>query len=177
MYFIIESIMRTCYKIFNFKTTHLKDNNTELESVYIDKFEVYYIHIKDNFSYSIFRDLKVIMNYNGFFNATRLCETHGKNYNDWFQLKETQEKIKILSNVQVIKSHEDDWFTLEDHQEKFKTKNTVIVNEHRIVPFYDVKDDEISGTYIYEDLFLDLALWISKDLHYKCLEIINDFYG
>lgn len=105
-----------------------------------------YLQIKDNFFYTDFLGLKVIVDKTtGFFNATQLCSSGGKQYDNWFFNERTQNLYSYLSSL-----------------DKRELK-------------YDIKgDDEISGTYIHEDLVLDLTSWMSPKFYIRCQKIILD---
>lgn len=109
-----------------------------------------YLQIKDDFYYSDFLGLKIIVDKKtGFFNATKLCVSGGKQFYDWFHDDRTQ---KLWSYLR-----------------RYEHNHTIVLN-------YDINDsnDEISGTYVHEDLILDLALWISPKFYIICKKIIME---
>lgn len=113
-----------------------------------------YERIKDSFYYTEYLGLKLIVDTNtGYFNASQLCELGGRKYNQWKTEKQTQNLISFLiRNRDPCKG---DLF----YENKTQNKEVTI----------------ISGTYIHEDLLIDLALWISHEFYLKCKNILNHF--
>lgn len=116
--------------------------------------EICYQQIKDNFYYADFQGVKIIVDKKtGYFNATQLCTLGRKQYSNWFKNKKTQELFKSFSNI---------------------------YRGHNIETKYEINGNyintEISGNYIHEDLFLNLASWISIEFYVKCKKIIIDMF-
>jgi len=113
-----------------------------------------YKQIKDTFWYGVIGNdfILVIDKSTGYFNATKLCEMCGKDFNQWKRLKRTQELIEYGKNRGG-----------NDYIDIYEPKGLINFNED---------DKQITGTYIPSELFLALAMWISNDFYAKCMRII-----
>jgi len=108
-------------------------------------------HIKDSFWYgTIGSDFNLVIDKStGYFNATKLCRDTGKDINHWKRVKQTKELIAYI-----------------------KTRGGTDIYEPKGLSNYQKDDKQITGTYLPQDLFLPLAMWISTDFYCKCVHII-----
>lgn len=115
------------------------------------------------YNYAMYGDFVVIMitsnDYlNGYINATKLCTYGGKKLNDFTRLEKTKELMKIVDQelITVIPAI--------NNPSKFELK---IAGSR--------ENNLISGTYVHEDLILNIATWISNDFYFKCSKIIKNY--
>ena len=63
-----------------------------------------YENITDGYSYGKYDDFNIIiMNSNGYINATKLCTAHGKEFKAWFKNISSKELIEY-TNIYIQKS-------------------------------------------------------------------------
>ena len=116
--------------------------------------DVTYEQIENEFYYAWYLDLRVVMNKNnGWINATRLCEEHGKRrFGNWAHNAHTQRLIKTFQ------------------MEHPATQSWETVAQSEIFPLSKI----YSGTYIPPLLAPALALWLSPDFYYQACKILHD---
>lgn len=120
-----------------------------------------YSHIKGTFYYIILDNFKLVIDKStGYFNATKLCSYGNKEYKIWARL----ERGKKL---------------LEYYQLRWDSKNS-----KNIIPIYNISgapNDEfvkqITGTYVPQELMLDIATWVSVEFYAKCNDIIMSYFA
>ena len=121
--------------------------------------DVCYEQIKDNFWYGIFGDFRLIVDKSsGYFNATKLCASGGKRFDNWLQKKHSKNLLKYYQNLASLNSR--------------RLNSTYFVEPIGTNPV----DLLISGTYVREELILNISCWISNEFYDKCCKIIRDFY-
>jgi uncharacterized protein YoxC len=112
--------------------------------------------IKDSFYYGIFGDFKIVIDKDtGYFNATKLCEQGGKDYDTWSCLDKTKDMISYYYENRVGEMY----------------IGYVIEGSDK-----DKLIRQITGTYIPKELILDIISWISYDFYDKCANIIIDHF-
>lgn len=112
--------------------------------------KICYEHVKYSFYYGIFGDFKIIIDkITGYFNATKLCQQGGKNYEDWTRLDKSESMLKYYN----------------------KSQSSSLVYEVKFTKI-DELDKQITGVYVPEVLILDIASWISIAFYEKCSNII-----
>ncbi|CCU55587.1 N1R/p28-like protein [Choristoneura biennis entomopoxvirus] len=123
--------------------------------------DICYEQIKDSFHYGLFGEFKLIIDKNtGFFNATKLCKDGGKRFKKWLENDKSKELIEY-------------------YRKNISGPNRCHLN---IDSFYIINiqgnkiNNTISGTYVYKNLLLDIASWISIEFYDKCSNIIENYY-
>lgn len=112
--------------------------------------------IKDSFYYGKFGDFKIVVDKDtGYFNATKLCEQGGKEYNVWTCLDTTKNMLSYYYENRLGDMYIG--YVIEGNDEDKLAKR-------------------ITGTYLPKELFLNIASWISFDFYDKCNNIIIDHY-
>lgn len=115
--------------------------------------------IDDTYYYGYYGDFKLIIDSkNGFFNATKLCTTGGKHFYHWLQNKQSKEYMNFLKEIRSISNPESHELLYE-----YKGKRSEIANILR-------------GTYVCEDLIVQIASWVSPVFSYKVTHIINHIF-
>lgn len=111
--------------------------------------------IKDSFYYGMFGDFKIVIDKDtGYFNATKLCEQGGKNYETWTSLDKTKNMISYYYESKITEMYIG--YVIEGNEEDELIK-------------------QITGTYVPKELFLEIASWVSFDFYDKCNDIIINF--
>ena len=106
--------------------------------------------ISGNYWYGTYGEFRVVMmKNNGYINATKMCQSVGKDYNDWVNLRATQELINELE-VRILKRY---WET--NVIESDNAPRILVLNKNCT---------QITGTYCYADLISNLVLWLGKTM-------------
>lgn len=122
--------------------------------------DVCYEQIKDNFWYGLFGDFKLIIDKDtGYFNATKLCSSGGKRFDNWSRLDCSKTLMRYYEQKLAT-----------SHVRGLNPVYTIFPNGTNLV------DLQICGTYIREELLLNLASWLSNSFYDKCYVIIRDYY-
>ena len=87
----------------------------------------------------------------GYFNATKLCISGGKQLKNWLRLQRTKEIIKFCDL-----SRGSEYEVTGDNNHKL----------HR----------QVTGTYVPKELILDVASWISTEFYFRCNSIIINYF-
>nr|AAB96622.1 17K ORF [Heliothis armigera entomopoxvirus] len=125
--------------------------------------DICYEQIKDSFHYGLFGDFKLIIDKNtGYFNATKLCKDGGKRFDHWLENTKSKELIEY-------------------YDEKISPGSPGDINNIKKSHYYiNLKGNNInniiSGTYVYINILLNIASWISIDFYDKCYKIIETYY-
>ena len=117
-----------------------------------------YEHIKDTFYYGLFGDFRLVIDKStGFFNATKLCDQGGKNLFNWKRLEKSKRMVEYYQ-----RTHPSDLkggFLYEVHGDNS-----------------DPKSRQITGTYVPQELILEIASWVSIEFYDKCNKIIINYF-
>ena len=117
-----------------------------------------YEHIKDTFYYGLFGDFRLVIDKStGFFNATKLCDQGGKNLFHWKRLEKSKRMVEYYQRSR----HPD----LEgSFLYEVKLQNNDNLNK------------QITGTYVPQELILEIASWVSIEFYDKCNKIILNYF-
>ena len=115
-----------------------------------------YEHIKDTFYYGVFGDFKLVIDKKtGYFNATKLCVSGGKEYKLWARLERSKNMINYIQKNRGADMH----------------------------PYYEIKgankdktERQFTGTYVPKELILDIASWVSVEFYFRCNSIIINYF-
>ena len=115
-----------------------------------------YEHIKDTFYYGVFGDFKLVIDKKtGYFNATKLCVSGGKEYKLWARLERSKNMINYIQKNRGADMH----------------------------PYYEIKgankdktERQFTGTYVPKELILDIASWVSIEFYDRCNSIIINYF-
>ena len=117
-----------------------------------------YEHIKDTFYYGLFGDFRLVIDKStGFFNATKLCDQGGKNLFNWKRLEKSKRMIEYYQRS--CPSDLKGSFLYE-----VKLQNNDNLNK------------QITGTYVPQELILEIASWVSIEFYDKCNKIILNYF-
>ncbi len=117
-----------------------------------------YEQIKDPFYYGIFGDFKLVVDKStGYFNASKLCNSGGKEYKFWTRLESTRK---------LFKYYEQFWGS--NGNPKIYQINKGIDN--------DKLENQFTGTYVPKELILDIASWVSVAFYDRCNQIIINYF-
>jgi len=147
-----------------------------------------YEQIKDTFYYGIYGDFKLVIDKNtDCFNATKLCETTGKKFKDWFRLAKSKELIEyynVLKSPPTSPSRDDAKKTRSRSAPRlFESTVEKDATGIPVASFYEINGyqhgihKETTGTYLCKELILSLATWISNDFYHKCFNIVNHYFA
>src|SRR5277367_5007272 len=101
-----------------------------------DLSSICYEQIVDNYYYGIYGDFKLIIDKTtGYFNATKFCADGGRQFRKWKRNKNSKALIDYYSKQSVKKIY-------------------VITGGQNLI---------IRGTYVFNELILSIAVWISSD--------------
>ena len=116
-----------------------------------------YEHIKDTFYYGLFGDFRLVIDKStGFFNATKLCDQGGKNLFHWKRLEKSKRMVEYYQRSR----HPDlDGGFYEVHGDN-----------------KDKTDRQFTGTYVPQELILEIASWVSIEFYDKCNKIIINYF-
>jgi len=117
-----------------------------------------YEHIKDTFYYGLFGAFRLVVDKStGFFNATKLCDQGGKNLFNWKRLEKSKRMVEYYQRTR----HSDlkGGFLYEVHGDNS-----------------DPKFRQITGTYVPQELILEIASWVSIEFYDKCNKIIINYF-
>ena len=117
-----------------------------------------YEHIKDTFYYGLFGDFRLVIDKStGFFNATKLCDQGGKNLFNWKRLEKSKRMVEYYQRncPSDLKGN----FLYE-----VKGANK------------DKTDRQFTGTYVPQELILEIASWVSIEFYDKCNKIILNYF-
>ena len=150
-------------EIFKMCVVPIKMENAELSNCI-------YEHIKDTFYYGLFGDFRLVVDNGlfrdfrlvvdkstGFFNATKLCDQGGKNLFNWKRLEKSKRMVEYYQ-----RTHPSDLkggFLYEVHGDNS-----------------DPKSRQITGTYVPQELILEIASWVSIEFYDKCNKIIINYF-
>lgn len=107
--------------------------------------------IDDNYSTSTFADVHVIINENGYINASKFASIHGKKIGEYMRLPRFIKMSKIIEKIECVPI----------------TKQTFLVNKG--------VTRNLMGRYVHPSLMLDIANWISKKFVMMMTTIINEY--
>jgi hypothetical protein len=128
--------------------------NYNMENIELS--EVCYEQIKDTFYYAIFGDFKLVIDKaTGYFNATKLCNSGGKLYYNWYYLEKSK---------QIVEYYKKSPKSITDFSYEVEGDNNNVIEE------------QIIGTYTPKDLILDIASWVSIQFYDKCNKIILNYF-
>ena len=117
-----------------------------------------YEHIKDTFYYGLFGDFRLVIDKStGFFNATKLCDQGGKNLFHWKRLEKSKRMVEYYQRS--CRSDLSGSFLYE-----VKLQNNDNLNK------------QITGTYVPQELILEIASWVSIEFYDKCNKIILNYF-
>ncbi|CCU56297.1 N1R/p28-like protein [Mythimna separata entomopoxvirus 'L'] len=117
--------------------------------------EICYRHIIYEFYYGLFGDFKLIIDKNtGYFNATKLLNSYGIEYEDWKNLYGSDKLLNIIKNIKQYKSHNGIY--------ELKGSNDF--------------HEKITGIYLCKELLLDVLRVCSSKFYIKCNNIIINNY-
>src|SRR5574343_624949 len=137
--------------IFKMCVVPIKMENVELSNCI-------YEHIKDTFYYGLFGDFRLVIDKStGFFNATKLCDQGGKNLFNWKRLEKSKRMIEYYQRTRP--SDLKGGFLYEVHGDNS-----------------DPKSRQITGTYVPQELILEIASWVSIEFYDKCNKIILNYF-
>ena len=117
-----------------------------------------YEHIKDTFYYGLFGDFRLVIDKStSFFNATKLCDQGGKNLFHWKRLEKSKRMVEYYQRncPSDLKGN----FLYE-----VKGANK------------DKTDRQFTGTYVPQELILEIASWVSIEFYDKCNKIILNYF-
>src|SRR5574343_52428 len=144
-------VRRTKIEIFKMCVVPIKMENVELSNCI-------YEHIKDTFYYGLFGDFRLVIDKStGFFNATKLCDQGGKNLFNWKRLEKSKRMIEYYQRTRP--SDLKGGFLYEVHGDNS-----------------DPKSRQITGTYVPQELILEIASWVSIEFYDKCNKIILNYF-
>ena len=144
-------VRRTKIEIFKMCVVPIKMENVELSNCI-------YEHIKDTFYYGLFGDFRLVIDKStGFFNATKLCDQGGKNLFNWKRLEKSKRMIEYYQRS--CPSDLKGSFLYE-----VKLQNNDNLNK------------QITGTYVPQELILEIASWVSIEFYDKCNKIILNYF-
>ena len=110
--------------------------------------------INEKFSWALYGDFKVIMmNSNGYINATKLCKLGGKEFYSWKENKSSKELINEI--------------------EKIAPRNS---GEQILIELKTEVGNDLRGTYVHMKLICHIASWVSPVFAIKVSEIVNNYY-
>lgn len=89
------------------------------------------------------------------YNATHLCKFYNKNLHHWFERKKTKELMNHLTFSYLTQEKTNDLY----FENKIETDNNLVKRK-------------IQGLYVYPEMFLDLALWISPECYINCFNLL-----
>jgi len=137
-------------EIFKMYVGLIKMENVELSNCI-------YEHIKDTFYYGLFGDFRLVIDKStGFFNATKLCDQGGKNLFHWKRLEKSKRMVEYYQRSR----HPDlDGGFYEVHGDN-----------------KDKTDRQFTGTYVPQELILEIASWVSIEFYDKCNKIIINYF-
>lgn len=113
-----------------------------------------YERINHRFSYAEYGEFKVVMDNDGYINATKLCELGGKQYKHWSRNDGPQDLIAYFSERLT-----------EVHGEGFEISRVVVGGQI----------SEVRGTYLHYDLIPHVASWVSSSFAWKVSKIVNEY--
>ena len=118
-----------------------------------------YEHIKDTFYYGLFGDFRLVVDKStGFFNATKLCDQGGKKqFRQWKILEKSKKMIEYYQRTR--RQNPDGGFLYEVHGDNS-----------------DPKSRQITGTYVPQELILEISSWVSIEFYDKCNKIIINYF-
>jgi len=117
-----------------------------------------YEHIKDTFYYGLFGAFRLVVDKStGFFNATKLCDQGGKNLFNWKRLEKSKRMVEYYQRTRP--SDLKGGFLYEVHGDNS-----------------DPKFRQITGTYVPQELILEIASWVSIEFYDKCNKIIINYF-
>ena len=144
-------VRRTKIEIFKMCVVPIKMENVELSNCI-------YEHIKDTFYYGLFGDFRLVIDKStGFFNATKLCDQGSKNLFNWKRLEKSKRMIEYYQRS--CPSDLKGSFLYE-----VKLQNNDNLNK------------QITGTYVPQELILEIASWVSIEFYDKCNKIILNYF-
>lgn len=115
-------------------------------------------NIDDKFSYGKYGDFNVvIMNKNGYINATKLCSLANKLYSQYSRTDNAKSLINTLARV-------------------LKEQKTPIYAKDLTIQILGGHNTEIQGTYVHQDLIHGIATWASDEFSIKIGKIIKGYY-
>lgn len=119
--------------------------------------DICYEHIIDDYWYGLYGDFKLIIDKStNLFNATKLCQSGGKNLSNWLRLKQTKELFAYCTDPSHVKDH---------------LLHKIVGNKSEIY------NKIISGTYVKQEFILYIAQWISFEFYFKVNSIILSHFA
>jgi len=114
-----------------------------------------YEQIENNYYYGLFGNFKIIIDKStGYFNASRLCKDGGRNFKNWKRNKNTVELIDYYSKKPGAHIRASEILYL------ISGGNNLIIR----------------GSYVFSELILNIACWISPDFYNKVYTIVSDYF-
>jgi len=108
-----------------------------------------YENINSDYCRASYGEFKVVMmNKNGFINATKLCISGGKRLESWHRNSGSKEMIEFFTSQ---------------------------LNTECKIGIAGGKNTEISGTYVHRYLIPHIASWVSPTFSFKVSRIVDDF--
>lgn len=121
------------------------DDDMIIENVRFEK-------INNKFIYGIYSNVKIIiMEKNGYINASRLCKKSNKYFGDWKSDSKSKKLVKFASN------------------------ELGIVNSDLMLKIKNNNNSKINGTYVSDFLISSVSNWISPEINMKVLHILNEY--
>ncbi len=154
-------------------------------------YKVCFNHVKYSFYSGILGDVKVIIDkITGYFNASKLCEQGGKDYKKWISLDRSEILLKYYTNCSnLTKSNESKCMVAPESYKIYSLQSRPCLEgkDYSLQPrrkSYEVEfsgnsdelDDQITGTYIPQELILDLASWVSITFYDKCSRLVIESF-
>jgi hypothetical protein len=101
----------------------------------------------------------IIMKYNGYINASKLCSDGDKRYSNWFQLEKSNELIDTVESSMLGSQH------------------AIIKITYQDIPGIarDVQNS-LLGTYVHSDIIVHVAMWISVNYAVKVSRIMMSYH-
>jgi hypothetical protein len=127
------------------------DDDTTIDETNIKN--IIFKKIDDKFSYGKYGQFSVIlMNKNGYVNATKLCNMGGKKLMHWNENKTSDNLLYTLSKITNIP----------------KDELTIIVHgDNKSI---------VRGTYVHPKLICPIAQWISSEFTFKVSDIVDEYF-
>lgn len=118
--------------------------------------DVCFKQVSEQYWYGLFGDFKLIIDREtGYFNATKLCQDGGRRFHKWLENKQAKDLLESCKS---------------DHPNSPAARYTIEGNKNKIY------NEIISGTYVHEDLILNIACWVSSDFYWKCVKIVKEYF-
>src|SRR3981189_2361950 len=138
--------------------------------------ELVFEQIEGNFWYAAYGPFCVVMMKDtGYINATKMCNSGGKNYCDWSLLNSSHELINALAiDLALENTHGASASTLRDGNQQICGLPSPLC---KLIQTRNSTDVEriISGTYIHPDLVPSVAGWISPSFQLMANRVVSGY--